>query len=61
MNTLYLNRLGAPSRPNRSLDDLMVFVTSAGAINKAADFITYEGATQMSDDQLLGLDGIMSE
>jgi hypothetical protein len=31
------------------------------ALDSAADFITNEGATQMSDDQLLGLDGIMSE
>ncbi len=58
---LYLNRVGAPSRPNRSLDDLMIFVASAAAINSAADFITYSGATEVADDQLLGLDGIMSE
>lgn len=61
MSKLFLNRVGAPSRPTRSINDLMTFLASAEAINKAVQFISYDGATEMSTDQGKGLDGILSE
>ena len=61
MSKLFLNRVGAPSRPTRSINDLMTFLASSEAINKAVQFISYDGATEMSTDQEKGLDGIISE
>ena len=61
MGKLFLNRVGAPSRPTRSINDLMTFLASSEAINKAVQFISYDGATEMSTDQEKGLDGIISE
>lgn len=51
MSKLFLNRVGAPSRPTRSINDLMTFLASSEAINKAVEFISYDGATEMSTDQ----------
>ncbi len=45
MGKLFLNRVGAPSRPTRSINDLMIFLASSEAINKAVQFISYDGAT----------------
>jgi len=61
MGKLFLNRVGAPSRPTRSIQDLMTFLASSEAINKAVQFISYDGATEMSSDQEKGLDGIITE
>lgn len=61
MGKLFLNRVGAPSRPTRSINDLMTFLASSEAINKAVQFISYDGATEMSSDQEKGLDGIITE
>jgi hypothetical protein len=38
----------------------MTFLASSEAINKAVQFISYDGATEMSSDQEKGLDGIIT-
>lgn len=61
MAKLFKNRVDAPSRPTRSIQDLMTFLVSTEAINKAVQFISYDGATEMSGDQEKGLDGILTD
>lgn len=45
MEKLFKNRVGAPSRPTKSIQDLMIFLVSTEAINNAVQFISYDGAT----------------
>lgn len=43
------------------MEELMIFLMSAEAINKAVQFISYDGASDMSHDQEKGLDGIFTD
>jgi len=60
-DSLYFNKFGAPSRPNRSMDNFLLFLESGEAIEHAIDWISYESCTDINDDQQKGLDGWMSE
>jgi hypothetical protein len=51
--------LGAPSRPNRTIDELFIFIVSTEAINKAVSFLEYGAA--INEDQMKGLDAYASE
>ena len=39
----------------------MTFLVSADSINRAIDFISYEGTASINSDQLKGLDSWMTE
>jgi hypothetical protein len=57
-NTVYLNNLGAPTRPTRKMEDFMMFVQSGDILQKNFDFLTY--AMEINTDQLAGLDSYTS-
>lgn len=55
------NRFGAPTRPLRSLDDMIAFLSGSETYNDLADFTSYSQSTDVNKDQMLGLDSWMSE
>eukprot|EP01017_Pseudomicrothorax_dubius_P008620 TRINITY_DN12853_c0_g1_i3.p1 TRINITY_DN12853_c0_g1~~TRINITY_DN12853_c0_g1_i3.p1 ORF type:complete len:179 (-),score=58.72 TRINITY_DN12853_c0_g1_i3:119-655(-) len=59
--TLFFNRFGAPTRPHKSLDDLLVFLAGSWTYDQLADFISYNNAMDINMDQQKGLDSWMSE
>ena len=58
---MYQNRMNAPSRPSRSIQDMMTFLASGECINRTVTFISFEGATKINNDQQLGLDSWMTD
>jgi hypothetical protein len=58
---LYQNRMNAPSRPSRSIEDMMAFINSVESINRAITFISYTGASDINNDQQAGLDSWMTD
>jgi MoaA/NifB/PqqE/SkfB family radical SAM enzyme len=58
---LYQNRVNAPSRPTRSINDVMTFLVSAESINRAITFISYDGSADINSDQQKGLDSWMTD
>ena len=53
--------MNAPSRPTRSIGDMMTSLVSAKSINRAITFISYDGATSVNADQQKGLDSWMTD
>lgn len=51
MSTLSMNRVGVPSRPTKTIADLLTFLVSTEAINSAVAFISYDGSSEISNDQ----------
>jgi hypothetical protein len=43
------------------MEELMIFLMSAETINKAVQFISYDGASDMTHDQEKGLDGVLTQ
>ncbi|CAK60416.1 unnamed protein product (macronuclear) [Paramecium tetraurelia] len=58
---LFKNRLEAYSRPHRSLEDLIAFLSGSKTFDQFADFISYEEAMNNSMDQQNGLDSWMDD
>lgn len=40
--TLFYNRMGAPTRPVRSLDDLLTFMAGSKTYDDLSDFASYK-------------------
>ncbi|KAL4431891.1 hypothetical protein ABPG74_012703 [Tetrahymena malaccensis] len=58
---LFKNRVGAPTRPLRSLDDMMTFLSGSATYDQLADYASYNHAMDVNQDQQAGLDSWMSE
>lgn len=56
---LFKNRLGAPTRPHKNLDDLLKFLSGSKTYEQLADFISYAEAMDVNKDQQAGLDSWM--
>lgn len=59
--SLWYNRFDVPSRPLRSVEDFMTFIASEASLNRAFEYIGYEGTVNAYEDYQSGLDGIASE
>jgi hypothetical protein len=57
---LFYNKFGAPTRPLRSLDDLMTFLAGSKTFDDLADFLSYNTAMDINTDMQNGLDSWMS-
>ena len=60
-DTLWFNRFNVASRPLRSVEDFMTFIASEGSLNKAFEYIGFEGTVKTYEDYQEGLDGIASD
>ena len=58
---LYQNRVNAPSRPTRSIQDMMLFLVSPESITRAISFISFDGTADINSDQQKGLDSYMTD
>lgn len=58
---LFYNKFGAPTRPLRSLDDLITFLAGSATFDQLADFISYSSAMDINMDMQKGLDSWMSD
>ena len=56
---MFYNKVGAPTRPTRKMDDFMTFISSNEAINKNFEFLMY--GLDINNDQMAGLDSYTSE
>ena len=52
-------RFGAPSRPLRSLEDLIAFLGASDTYSDLADFTSYKVSSDINEDQQKGLDSWM--
>ena len=59
--TVFFNRFGAPTRPLRTMEDMMVFLAGSAIFDQLADFVSYNGAMDINMDIQKGLDSWMSE
>jgi len=59
--TLWYNRFNVASRPIRSVEDFMNFIASEESLNRAFEYIGYEGTVSAYEDYQQGLDGIASD
>lgn len=55
-----MNRFGAFSNPTRSLEELMLFISSPTALDEALDYISFDQAIEVTSDVMAGLDSAMS-
>ena len=58
---LFYNRFGAPTRPTRSMDEMMAFLAGSKTFDDLADFLSYDGSMSVNTDALNGLDSWMSD
>lgn len=58
---LFYNRFGAPSRPLRSLEDLITFLSGSSTYDQLADFASFNHAMDVNQDQQAGLDSWMTD
>ena len=56
---LFYNKFGSPTRPLRSLDDMIAFLGGSATIDELADFISYDTAMDNNTDMQKGLDSWM--
>lgn len=59
--SLWYNRFNVASRPLRSVEDFMTFIASEATLNRAFEYIGYEGTVAAYEDYQQGLDGIASD
>lgn len=52
--------MGAPTRPHRSLEDLLVFLAGSQTFTDLAESVSFETASDINTDQQKGLDSWMS-
>eukprot|EP00339_Tiarina_fusa_P008256 CAMPEP_0117010578 /NCGR_PEP_ID=MMETSP0472-20121206/9286_1 /TAXON_ID=693140 ORGANISM="Tiarina fusus, Strain LIS" /NCGR_SAMPLE_ID=MMETSP0472 /ASSEMBLY_ACC=CAM_ASM_000603 /LENGTH=90 /DNA_ID=CAMNT_0004713143 /DNA_START=228 /DNA_END=500 /DNA_ORIENTATION=- len=48
--TLFFNRIGGPTRPHRSLEDLMTFLAGSWTYDQFFDFISYNAGMDVNTD-----------
>ncbi len=53
---LYMNRFGAYSNPTRTLEELMLFISSPTALEETIDYISFDPAIETTSDIMAGLD-----
>lgn len=53
-----MNKLGAPTKPTRKIDDFMLFITANEALDKNFDYLMF--GLDINADQLAGLDSYTS-
>jgi len=58
---LFYNKFGAPTRPLRSLDDMIAFLGGSKTIDELADFVSYDTAMDNNGDMQKGLDSWMDD
>ena len=59
--TLFFNRFGAPTRPLRTMEDMMTFLAGSAIFDQLADFLSYNQAMDINTDVQKGLDSWMGE
>jgi len=59
--TLWFNRFGAVSRPNRSIENMMTLLASEKTLDAVFEYIAYQGTVSAYEDFRKGLDGIATE
>lgn len=59
--TVFFNRFGAPSRPLRTMEDMMVFLAGSAIFDQLADFVSYNAAMDINTDIAQGLDSWMGD
>jgi hypothetical protein len=59
--TLFYNRMGAPTRPHRSLEEILIFLAGSKTFDDLSDFASFETASNINTDQQKGLDSWMSD
>ena len=60
-DNLWFNRFNVPSRPNRSIENFMTFLASEKMMDRAFEYIAYDGTVRAYEDYQEGLDGIASD
>ena len=60
-DTLWYNRFNVASRPLRSVENFMTFIASEATLNRAFEYIGYEGTVSAYEDYQKGLDGVASD
>lgn len=58
---LFFNRVGAPTRPLRSMDDMITFLSGSWTFDQFADFVSYNEGMNINMDQQTGLDSWMDD
>ncbi len=58
---LYTNRYGVPTKPTRSLEDVILFTTYQAAIDDAIDYMSLEETGKTMHDMERGLDGWLGD
>ena len=59
--TLFYNRMGAPTRPHRNLEDILIFLAGSKTFDDLSDFASFPAAANINTDQQKGLDSWMSD
>ena len=60
-DTLWYNRFNVAARPLRSVENFMTFIASEATLNRAFEYMGYEGTVNAYEDYQQGLDGIASQ
>ena len=58
---LWFNRFGVPARPNRTIGDFMTFLASEKMLNRAFEYIGYDGCVEVYEDYQKGLDDVAGD
>lgn len=58
---MWYNRFNVAARPLRSVDEFMIFIASEATLNRAFDYIGYDGTVASYEDYQAGLDGVATE
>ena len=59
--SLWFNRFGVPTRPNRSLQNFMTFLEAEAMMEKIFDYTSFDGTVAIYEDYQKGLDGVATE
>ena len=60
-DTLWFNRFNVAARPVRSIENFMTFLASEAMLDKAFEYIGYEGTVSAYEDYQKGLDSAATE
>ena len=60
-DSLWFNRFNVASRPNRSIENFMTFIASEKMLDRAFEYIGYDGTVEAYEDYQKGLDGVATE
>jgi len=58
---LFFNKFGAPTRPVKTLDDMIAFLAGSWTYDQLADFVSYNAGMDINMDMQKGLDSWMGD